>query len=80
MRKEINTTGIPNDADPRDYNDLDKSPRSRRMSLEAAVSSRASVEASSKTVDKVSPWIATLPDDSQSHRPGMTHEQHSART
>lgn len=81
MRKEINTTGIPDDADPRDYNDLDKSPRSRRMSIEAAGSRRVSVEAAAtaKTVDRVSPWIATLPNDSHLPGPG-TQDSHTART
>jgi hypothetical protein len=38
IRKEINESKIPAGANPEDYNDLDKSPRSRKIELEAAES------------------------------------------
>jgi hypothetical protein len=35
IRKEINESKIPAGAHPQDYNDLDKSPRSRKLTVEA---------------------------------------------
>jgi hypothetical protein len=36
FRKQIQQNAIPQGSDPADYSDLQKSPRSRRLSLEAA--------------------------------------------
>lgn len=81
MRKEINTTGIPNDADPLDYNDLDKSPKSRRMSLEAAARpARVSMEAATgNNFDEVGPWNANLSDEKQSPKSGQNDDQQTSR-
>jgi hypothetical protein len=47
VRKEINDSNVPADADPADYEGLDKSPRSRKLDLDAAGDPRAQISSSS---------------------------------
>ena len=59
FRKQIQQNAVPHGSDPADYADLQKSPRSRRLSLEAA-------NAAGDEADRVSQWAAASSSSSSS--------------